>query len=35
MVSRDDVPEFGPEVPPNAVFKKGEEFLNFFYAKRE
>jgi len=33
VVSRDDVPEFGPDLPSNAVFKKGDEFLNFFYAK--
>jgi len=33
VVSRDDVPEFGPDVPKNAVFKKGDEFLQFFYAK--
>jgi len=33
VVSRDEVPEFGPEIPSNATFKKGDEFLHYFYAK--
>jgi len=33
VVSKDGVPEFGPPLPANGLFKKGEEFKNFFYAK--
>jgi len=33
VVSREGVPEFGPAVPLNALFKRDEEFLTFFYAK--
>ncbi|KAL6078755.1 putative Rap/Ran GTPase-activating protein [Balamuthia mandrillaris] len=33
VVSKDGVPPFGPEMDPDAVFKKGEEFKEFFYTK--
>jgi RAP1 GTPase activating protein 1 len=33
VVSRDGVPDFGPEIPKNSIFPKNEDFLNFFYAK--
>ena len=33
VISKDGVPEFGPTMPVDAVFKKGEDFRNFFYVK--
>lgn len=33
VVSKDGVPEFGPPLPANGLFKKDELFKNFFYAK--
>jgi len=33
VVSKDGVPEFGPPLQENAVYKKDEEFKSFFYAK--
>lgn len=34
MVSKDGVPDFGPAMENEALFKKGEEFKQFFYTKR-
>jgi len=33
VVSKDGVPKFGPALGNNLLFKKGEQFLNFFFAK--
>jgi len=33
VVSKDGVPEFGPPLPATALYRKSEEFKNFFYAK--
>jgi len=33
VVSKDGVPEFGPPLPTNALYRKDDEFKNFFYAK--
>lgn len=33
VVSKDGVPEFGPPLTPNSLYKKNDEFKNFFYAK--
>eukprot|EP01111_Echinosteliopsis_oligospora_P001485 TRINITY_DN12239_c0_g1_i1.p1 TRINITY_DN12239_c0_g1~~TRINITY_DN12239_c0_g1_i1.p1 ORF type:complete len:423 (-),score=78.42 TRINITY_DN12239_c0_g1_i1:184-1311(-) len=33
VVSKDGVPDFGPALPVNGLYKKDEEFKNFFYAK--
>mmetsp|Transcript_6577 Transcript_6577/g.9130 ORF Transcript_6577/g.9130 Transcript_6577/m.9130 type:complete len:399 (+) Transcript_6577:133-1329(+) len=33
VVSREGVPEFGPAIPKNALFKQSDAFRNFFYAK--
>lgn len=33
VVSKDGVPEFGPPLPANGLYKKDEKFKNFFYAK--
>ncbi len=34
VVSKDGVPEFGPHMDKEAVFKQGPEFKQFFYTKR-
>ncbi len=34
MVSKDGVPDFGPAMENEALFKKGDEFKQFFYTKR-
>ncbi|EGC36130.1 hypothetical protein DICPUDRAFT_54771 [Dictyostelium purpureum] len=33
VVSKDSVPEFGPAMPSNGLFKKDQAFKDFFYAK--
>jgi len=33
VVSKDGVPEFGPPLPANGLYKKDDIFKNFFYAK--
>lgn len=33
VVSKEGVPEFGPEMDNEAIFKKGPEFKEFFYSK--
>jgi len=33
VVSKEGVPEFGPTMPSNAIFRKDENFLRFLYAK--
>jgi len=33
VVSKDGVPEFGPPLVENALYRKNEDFKNFFYAK--
>ncbi|EGG16091.1 RapGAP/RanGAP domain-containing protein [Cavenderia fasciculata] len=33
VVSKDSVPEFGPAMPNNGIFKKDPSFKEFFYAK--
>ncbi|EFA86568.1 RapGAP/RanGAP domain-containing protein [Heterostelium album PN500] len=33
VVSKDSVPEFGPPMPQNGLFKKDQAFKDFFYAK--
>eukprot|EP01133_Synstelium_polycarpum_P005712 gene5712-6604_t len=33
IVSKDTVPEFGPVMPANGIFKKDQAFKDFFYAK--
>jgi len=33
VVSKDGVPEFGPPLNANGLYKKDEDFKNFFYAK--
>lgn len=33
VVSKDGVPEFGPPLSPNGLYKKDESFKTFFYAK--
>jgi RAP1 GTPase activating protein 1 len=32
VVSRDEVPEFGPAVPTSAVFEKGDEFRTLLFS---
>jgi hypothetical protein len=34
VVSKDGVPDFGPEMERDALFKKGDEFKQYFYTKR-
>jgi hypothetical protein len=34
VVSKDGVPDFGPAMENEALFKKGDEFKQFFYTKR-
>ncbi|KYQ89078.1 RapGAP/RanGAP domain-containing protein [Tieghemostelium lacteum] len=33
VVSKDTVPQFGPPMPQNGLFKKNQAFKDFFYAK--
>ncbi|KAM9978796.1 hypothetical protein ACTFIY_012557 [Dictyostelium cf. discoideum] len=33
VVSKDNVPQFGPPMPANGLFKKDQAFKDFFYAK--
>lgn len=34
VVSKDGVPDFGPPMDNEALFKKGEDFKKFLYTKR-
>lgn len=33
VISKEGVPEFGPEVGKNTAYKKNEEFRDFLYSK--
>ena len=35
VVSKEGVPEFGPSMDDDAIFRKGPEFKEFFYKKRK